>query len=354
MPSRREFLAAVGAAGAAGAAGCVRIGGRTGSGAPVSGADVDDSATAAVYDRVVPSVVGVRVYDDSGPLANGSGFVTDDGVVTNQHVVAGASRVKLRFHGNVWRDADVVGTDAYSDLAVLSPADRPASATPLGWVDTSPEPPVGTDVLAIGTPYGYDGSASSGVISGVDRLLPGPNDFQIADAVQTDAALNPGNSGGPLVTMAGSVAGVVNSAGGENIGFAISAALAKRVVPALAADGDYDHSYMGVRLLEVSPTVAAAYGLDDVGGVVVTQVAADGPSAGVLRGSDGTDVVDGVRVPTGGDVIVGMAGRDVETQADLSNVLALRTSPGETIPVRVRRGDAATTVDLTLGARPEP
>ena len=349
MPTRRDVLSAAGTAAAAGLAGCVQVG-RSGGSTADAGADA-----ATVYEETLPSVVGVRVYGEGGPLAQGSGFVGPDGaVVTNEHVVAGATDVKLRFDGNEWRGATVVGTDAYSDLAVLAAESMPDDAAPLSFVDTDPEPPVGTPVLAIGSPYGFTGSASEGIVSGVDRLLPAPNDFQIADAVQTDAALNPGNSGGPLVTFGGDVVGVVSAAGGENVGFAISAALAKRVVPALAADGRYDHPYMGTSLMEVTPAVAEAYGLADVGGVVVVEVLPDGPSRDVLRGSEGTTPVDGVRVPTGGDVVRGLAGAPVETMADLSTKLALDTSPGETIPVTVLREGAATTVHLTLGTRPRP
>ncbi|WP_313695179.1 S1C family serine protease [Halorarum halobium] len=350
MPNRREFLAAAGTAAAGGLAGCVRVGSSAGSSGESATPD-----TTTVYEATLPSVVGVLVYGPNGPVAEGSGFVGPDGVViTNEHVVADATDVRLRFEGNEWRGATVVGTDAYSDLAVLRPAERPESATPLPFVDTDPEPPVGTDVLAIGSPYGFDGSASEGIISGVDRLLPAPNEFQIADAVQTDAALNPGNSGGPLVTLDGDVVGVVSSAGGENVGFAISAALATRVVPALAAEGRYDHPYMGTSLLEVTPAVAETYDLADVGGVVVAEVLAGGPSEGVLRGADAETVTDGVAVPTGGDVIRGLNGDDVETMADLSNTLALDTGPDETVPVTVLREDEELTVDLTLGARPQP
>lgn len=349
MPTRRDVLAGAGTATLAGVAGCVQVGSPGGS-----RTDTDDGGATAVYEAVVPSVVGVLVYGQSGPSQQGSGLVGPGGqVITNEHVVAGADEVQLRFDGDEWRDVEVLGTDTYSDLAVLDPADPPAAAEPLPFVETDPEPPVGTPVLAIGSPYGFTGSASEGIVSGVDRLLPAPNDFRIADAVQTDAALNPGNSGGPLVTFDGEVVGVVSSAGGENVGFAISAALAGRVVPALAEDGEYEHPYLGARLLEVTPAVAEAYELDSVGGVVVTEVIADGPAEDVLEPATGSTTVRGVAVPTGGDVIVGIAGAEVDTQADLSTTLALDTSPDETIPVTVSREREERTIELTLGARPE-
>jgi S1-C subfamily serine protease len=376
MARRREFLAAAGTGLLAGASGCLAALEGDGRGrAPKNVTDsptptetaAQQSATPAqfgsaatqVYEQTIPSVVGILVYDSTGRVASGSGFVTGIGpggphVVTNEHVVAPGSRYKLRFEGNEWREATITGTDVYSDLAVLRPAKRPSSAKPLPWAETNPEPPVGTNVLAIGAPFGLGGSASTGIISGVNRLLPAPNNFSIPDAVQTDAALNPGNSGGPIVTAGGNVAAVASSAGGENIGFGISAALSKRVVPKLIADGEFRHSYMGVGIREVTPTAAEVYDLDNVGGLIVVSVVGGGPSDGVLEESTGSRTVRGVEVATGGDVIVGLGGEPVEVQADLSNYLALETSPGDTVPVTVIRDGEEQTVDLELGRRPQP
>jgi S1-C subfamily serine protease len=383
MPRRREFLAAAGMGLLGGLSGCTasmerhgivateedpesrsRTGSLTGRDSATDAAEDASppglgSAATELYRETIVSVVGILVYDESGRAATGSGFVTGLGpggphVVTNQHVVAPGNRFQIRFQGNEWRAGDIVGTDVYSDLAVLRPNNRPSFAASLDWADTDPEPPIGTDVLAIGSPFGLGGSASAGIISGVDRLLAAPNNFSIPDAVQTDAALNPGNSGGPIVTADGTVAAVASSAGGENIGFGISAALSNRVVPSLIADGEFRHSYMGVGIREVTPTAADAYELDDVGGLIVTNVVDSGPSEGVLEGSTDERVVDGVRVFVGGDVIVGIGGEPVEVQADLSNYLALETSPGDTVPVTVIRDGERTTVDLTLGRRPQP
>ena len=361
MPTRRDLLAAVGAATAGGLAGCVQLGSSEAAAGGAAGQTTDSSQSSAdptqtaVYRSTIPSVVGVLNYGRNGPQGSGSGFVAGDGyVVTNQHVVADADEVKIRFDGNEWRDAEIAGTDAYSDLAALRVDDRPESATPLSWVDTDPEPPVGTPVMAIGSPYGFSGSASTGIVSGVDRVLSAPNNFTVADSVQTDAALNPGNSGGPIVTYEGNVVAVAARGGGDNIGFGVSAELSKRVVPELAENGEYAHSFMGVRLVEVTPVIAEAYGLDDVGGVLIVEVLEDGPAAGSLRGTDGTETVDGVTVPVGGDVIVGIGDNDVEVQADLSNYLALETSPGDEVEFAVVRDGSETTVSFTLGERPDP
>lgn len=379
MPKRREFIATAGAGVLAGLSGCAAAlgmepreqrsaDGRSETGGASESADGTSGSTApqplnasatAVYEETISSVVGILVYDSTGRAASGSGFVTGVGpggphVVTNEHVVNPGTRYRLRFEGNEWRDATLVGTDVYSDLAVLKPASRPQSATPLPWAETDPEPPVGTNVIAIGSPFGLGGSASAGIVSGTDRLLSAPNNFSIPDAVQTDAALNPGNSGGPIVTTNGNVAAVASSAGGENIGFGISAALSKRVVPSLIADGEFRHSYMGVGIREVTPTAAEVYDLDNVGGLIVASVVDGGPSSGVLQGTTGQRTVRGVDVLTGGDVIVGLGDVTVEVQADLSNYLALETSPDDTVPVTVIRDGEEQTVDLTLGRRPQP
>ncbi|MFB6139748.1 MAG: S1C family serine protease, partial [Halosimplex sp.] len=151
-----------------------------------------------------------------------------------------------------------------------------------------------------------------------------------------------------------SVAGVVNSGGGDNIGFAISAPLVRRVVPALLEDGDYAHPYMGVRLQTVGPLLAEANGVDGRTGVYIAVVRDGSPSDGVLRGSTGNDTVAGRSVETGGDVVVAMDDTPIPTRQALASFLALETSPGDTIDVTVLRDGSEETVELTLGSRPEP
>jgi serine protease Do len=316
------------------------------------------SAYTDVYRATIDSVVLVRVYDRSGSGGQGSGFVYDgDHVVTNQHVVDGADAVQVRFTDGTWREASVVGTDRYSDLAVLDVPDHPEQATPLPLAEGGVA--VGQEVIAIGNPFGLSGSLSAGVVSGVGRAIPasatadGPN-FSIPNAIQTDAAVNPGNSGGPLVTLDGEVAGVINSGGGDNIGFAISAPLVRRVVPALIQRGDYDHTYMGVQLMNVTPRIAEVNDLVDATGVYIDDVVEGAPSDGVLEGSTGDRTVRGVSTPVGGDVVVSMGDRATPSRQELSTYLALSTSPGDTIPVGIVRDGRRQTVDLTLGSRPEP
>jgi len=383
--SRRRLLSALGVLAAGGLAGCQtgrrgrrRDGTATpdGSGATPESTpqgtprevDVDtpepteappsDSPYAGAYRAVIDSVTAVSVQTPGGP-GSGTAWAYEDRtdgryLVTNDHIVGDASSAAVRFRDGQWREAAIVGSDPYSDLGVVRVGEAPGEATPLGTVDR--EPAVGEEVIAVGNPFGLSGSVTAGIISGHDRALDAPNGFSIPDAVQTDAAANPGNSGGPLVTLEGDVAGVINSGvrGGDNIGFAISAALTDRVVPALIETGDYDHPFMGIGFREVDRALARANNLPVTWGIYVDDAVDGGPADGVLRGSTGSVTVDGRRVPTGGDVIVKLDDRVVQTQGDLGTYLALNTAPGDTLAVQVIRGDTKAAVDLTLGARPDP
>jgi S1-C subfamily serine protease len=350
--TRRRFLAAAGLT--AGLAGCnaPSSAGRGQSDLVNSTPDAP-SVYADVYRAAIDSVVLIRVFGGGGRNGQGSGFVYDrEHIVTNEHVVSAAEDVRVRFTDGSWHAAEIVGTDVYSDLAVVRVEDKPTQAKPLDLVQG--EVAVGQEVVAIGNPFGLSGSLSAGIVSGVDRTLPAANNFSIPDAIQTDAAVNPGNSGGPLMTLDGRVAGIINSGSGDNIGFAISAALMRRAVPALIQNGAYEHAYMGVQLTNVTPLIAEANDLSNAKGVYIDETVDGEPSDGVLQGSDGTEMVNGVEVPVGGDVVVRMGGEPIQSQQVLSTYLALATSPGDTIPVEVVRDGSRTTVDLTLGSRPEP
>ena len=362
--TRRRFLGAVGAAAAFGLAGCAersrRPSGKTLTEVEATTyardvGEANDQGTSAytdVYRATIDSVALVRSYRATG-AGTGSAFVYDDEhLVTNQHVVEDAEDIEVRFARGDWRDGEVVGTDVYSDLAVVRVEEGPGYATPLDLVES--DPPIGAEVVALGNPFGLGESVSAGIVSGVDRSLPSVNDFVIADTVQTDAAANPGNSGGPLVTLDGRVVGVVTAGRGNDVNFAVSAALVRRVVPALLEDGSYEHSYVGIGLTGVTPTIAEANGLEAVRGVLVVEVVEDGPSDGVLQGSPDSSTVNGQRVPVGGDVISEMAGRSIPTQDALSTFLALNTSPGDTVPTVVLRDGERVEVDIELGVRPAP
>ncbi|MBX0285271.1 S1C family serine protease [Haloarcula salinisoli] len=361
--SRRRLLAAVGV-GVAGTAGCqslVTSSDQSSEGSPeptptsASGraASGEDSVYTDVYDEVADGVVSIQVYDGATRPSSGSGFLIDGGyIVTNEHVVSAGDTVYVRYAGTDWREVTVAGTDVYSDLAVIDVDTAPDTTDPLSWVNSRPA--IGTRVVAIGNPFGLSGSVSEGIVSGVDRTLRGANNFSIAAGIQTDAAVNPGNSGGPLVDLDGNVVGVINSGGGDNVGFAISAQLAQRVIPALIEDGSYAHPYMGVGLSNVSPIIAEANDLEQASGIYINSVRSAGPSDGVLEGSTGTARVNGVEVGTGGDVVRRLDDTPTPTRQDLAAYLALETSPGDTLSVTVQRDGDRQTVEITLGTRPAP
>ncbi|SFS66413.1 S1C family serine protease [Halostagnicola kamekurae] len=361
--TRRTVLGLVGSAVATGSvaslSGAAQDDGGSSSGQdsnqqPTDGADAtEESPYTALYEQTRDGLVLVRVSGDEQGGGIGSGFVYEDEyIVTNEHVVATADELDVQFVEEDWRSASVVGTDPYSDLAVLEPEGLPEYAESLTVADTIPE--IGRQVVALGNPLGLDASVSHGIVSGVNRSLPSPTGVTIPAAIQTDAPVNPGNSGGPLVTLEGAdVVGVVSAGAGPglNIGLAISAALLERVGPALIEDGTYEHPFLGVSVVPLSPRIAQANDIDEPGGVLVVETVPDSPADGVLEAADGTTVVDGEAVPVGGDVIVELAGEAVPNQDALSARLALETSPGETIDITVVRDGERIELEVTLAAR---
>ncbi|HET7323082.1 MAG TPA: trypsin-like peptidase domain-containing protein [Halococcus sp.] len=357
--TRRRYLGGIVTALAAGFAGCSSIfggatatdspqtaatGNATAGNTPAGNATATNATTAGpqspytqVYRETIGSVVLVSVTTTDGKGVQGSGFVYRDSyIVTNAHVVNDAMDVQVRFSRGEWRAGTVVGIDPSSDLAVIRIRNPPQYANALPLVEN--EPPIGTKVAAIGSPYSLEGSISSGIVSAVNRSIPAPNGYTIPDAIQTDAPVNPGNSGGPLLNLDGEVVGVISSGGGENLAFAVSAALMKRVIPALIKTGEYHHAYLGIHPRTVTPSIAERAGLDRPHGVLVSRVVPDGPSADRLRR---------------GDIIVAIDGRRIGTVEQLSSYLALEASPGDTVRITVLRNGERRTVTVTLGTRPE-
>jgi S1-C subfamily serine protease len=301
-----------------------------------------ESPYTQVYHETIGSVVlvsigGSGVGGQRG--GQGSGFVYRDRyVLTNAHVVGDAERVRIQFARGESQTGQVVGRDAYSDLAAIEIPNPPSYAAPLPIARE--EPAIGTRVAAIGSPYGFQGTITSGIVSAVDRSVPAPEgNFLIPNAIQTDAPVNPGNSGGPLVDLNGEVLGVINSGGGDNIAFAISAPLVRKVVSALIAEGEYEHPYLGVRLREVTEELARRESLQNARGLFVAEVLSGTPAAATLES---------------GDVLLAVDGQRVDTRQELSSYLELETSPGDTATLTIRRGGERRQVELTLGARPEP
>jgi putative serine protease PepD len=305
---------------------------------------------ADVYDRASKAVVEIQATtgDSLGgqSSAQGSGFVFDrkGNIVTNQHVVAGASRVSVSFWNGTQRTARVVGTDPSTDLAVIR-VDAPSSLLhPLALADSSAVR-VGDPVLAFGSPFGLEGTVTSGIVSALHREMTAPNNYTITDTIQTDAAINHGNSGGPLLNGAGRVIGVdaqieSESGGSDGVGFAIPSNTVAAIVRQLVATGKVEHAFLGVRMQPVP------------GGVAITRVLAGTPadSAG-LRAATGTKVVDGQEIPTGGDVIVAFGGEDVTSAVALQSAVDAHR-PGDRVSLTIVRGGSRRTVDVTLGVRP--
>jgi putative serine protease PepD len=308
-------------------------------------------STGQIYDRTSKAVVEIAASGGSGvggsrTTAQGSGFVVDEKghIVTNQHVVAGASSISVSFWNGAELAAKVVGTDPSTDLAVLSVNASPALLEPLRFADSSAVN-VGDPVLALGSPFGLEGTVTSGIVSALHREMTAPNTFTITDTIQTDAAINHGNSGGPLLDRRGRVIGVSaqiesESGGSDGVGFAIPSNTVRSIVTQLIATGEVEHAYLGIRM---SPVPA---------GVAITDVLDATPAAKVgLQAATGSEIVDGQERPTGGDVIVEFDGEKVTSATALQSAVDTHR-PGQTVSITILRNGSRHTLDVTLGVRP--
>ena len=260
----------------------------------------------------------------------------------------------MRFAGKAWRLGRVSGTDAYTDLAGVRVPDLPADARPLALAAENPAP--GRPVAALGNPLGLEGSITAGIVSGANRSMAAGGRFAVPDVVQTDAPINPGNSGGPLVAIGADggyeVVGVNRAKSGDNIGFAISPAIANRVIPALIENGEYRHSYLRVSTVDVTPTIAEANGLSEARGVLV--VDAHPSVRRSVRPSRGHRRIRGREVPVGGDVIVGIDGHELASHEELTRHLITATRPGDVVELELLRDGSTIVTTVTLGERPNP
>jgi S1-C subfamily serine protease len=323
-----------------------------------------DADLVTLYQQLNPGVVSIQVYVQRGDASGqgaGSGFIVDDRgyIVTNNHVVSGATQVIVVFYEETEVEAEVVGTDADSDLAVLKVSQVPdgAHSLPLGDSDQVQE---GESVVAIGNPFGYQSSMTAGIVSAVGRTLPsGLTAFSIPNAIQTDAPINPGNSGGPLLNLRGEVIGVNaqirtdgTSRSNSGVGFAIPVNVVRQVIPSLIERGAYQWPWLGIEGTSVNLFIAQANGLDSQQGAYISNVLEDGPSleAG-LQGSTGLRQVSGLQVPVGGDVVIEADGQPVRNFSDLLYLVALK-HPGEVIRLTVLRDGQQQQIDVTLQPRP--
>ena len=319
----------------------------------------------ALFENVSPGTVAILT--DQG---QGSGFVYDaEGhIITNYHVIEGATTVEVRFTSGFMAYGTVIGTDLDSDLAVVK-VDVPAGELhplPLGDSDALK---VGQTVIAIGNPFGLNSSMTVGIISALGRVLdsvhatPDGRPFTAGDIIQTDAAINPGNSGGPLFNINGEVIGINRAIRTESatasgqpvnsgIGFAVSINIVKRVVPVLITNGKYDYPYLGIASLDsLSLEMIEELGFDTFTGAYVTDVVSGGPAdqAGIKAGTTPTSIQG---IFGGGDLIVAIDGRDVRTFDELLAYLITNKGPGDIVVLTVLRDNEKVDVSITLGKRP--
>ena len=343
--------------------------------APGSQLDVESQILIEVYRRVNPSVVNVTnlarlelFAEETIPQGEGSGFVWDDQghIVTNAHVVEGADEVQITLYDGLTLPAIVVAVDRDSDLAVvkIDPQGLELRPVEMGNID---DVVVGQRAIAIGNPFGYEGTLTQGTVSAIGRTIPSLTNFNIPEAIQTDAAINPGNSGGPLLDSQGRLIGInaqIESVVRANagVGFAVPVNIVKRVVPALIAEGHYDHAWLGISGQTYSPAWASALGFpEEARGAYVMYVEPGGPSdrAGLQAGTSQTDVLLGldfgqpVYLQAGGDLIVAIAGQPVKNFDDLLVHLERYASPGDRVELTVLHGNGEQQIiTVPLGKRP--
>jgi S1-C subfamily serine protease len=347
--------------------------------APLAGGGSRDAASAEraptahdIYTRAAPGVVFIRsriVQSVPSPFglepqrqqseATGTGFVIDTAghILTNYHVIAGASTVTVGFDDNRTVQAKVLGTDAQNDLALLSVDPSGLKLTPLQLGDSATAE-VGDPVLAIGNPFGLDRTLTTGVVSALQREITAPNGFAIQHVIQTDAPINPGNSGGPLLDAAGRVIGInsqIETGGSGNgnvgIGFAVPINTAKRLLPQLKMSGAVVHAYIGITGVTIDNSLADLQ-LRARRGVLVQSVQGASPAAKAgLHGGSVDSQIGGSQIVLGGDVIASFDGRAITSMEQLSSLIATH-KPGEKVTVGILRDGSPKRLVVTLGKAP--
>ena len=331
------------------------------------------------------SVVQVTVrgtplgFLDNSTFAIGSGFVFDrqGHIVTNNHVIYGGTNVTVTFSNGTIYTAEVVGADMFSDIAVLkvvTKEEETAQGVSKGFIPlplgNSSMLAIGDEVAAIGNPFGLTGSMTTGVVSGLGRLIPiqttnitttpEARAFSIPNIIQTDAAINPGNSGGPLLNMNGEVVGLntaILSSGqfSSGIGFSIPSDTLRIIVPALIANGTYLHPWIGVAGTDIIPEIALALGLEEARGFLVTEITPGSPAdKSGIRGGDMpvTNITGFEELRLGGDIIMNVDDLRVNKTDDLLSYIETNKQVGDTVTMTILRDGNLIEIDLVLGSRP--
>jgi serine protease Do len=339
-----------------------------------------------LFARSKDSVVQVTVrgtpldfVNNNSTIAIGSGFVFDrqGHIVTNNHVIYGGSNITVTFSNGTIYTAEVVGADIFSDIAVLkvvTKEEENAQGLSKGFIPlplgNSSMLAIGDEVAAIGNPFGLTGSMTTGVVSGLGRLIPIQSTnitttpearaFSIPNIIQTDAAINPGNSGGPLLNMNGEVVGLNTAvlSSGEffsGIGFSIPSDTLRIIVPALIANGTYLHPWLGVAGTDITPEIALALGLEEARGLLVVDITPGSPADKFgIRGGDMpvTNITGFEELRLGGDIIMNVDGQRVNKTDDLLSYIETNKQVGDTVTMTILRDGKLIEVDLVLGSRP--
>jgi len=315
-----------------------------------------------LFEKSEEGVVKIQVErDGQNRNSQGSGFVYDNlgHIITNAHVVDGASKATVTFLDGSQYDAEIIGKDKFTDIAVIKVTEKPRLLHPLQIGDSS-QLHVGEQVAAIGNPFGLSGSMTSGIVSQMGRLLPSQDSgFSIPDVIQTDAAINPGNSGGPLLNLRGEVVGIntaIQSSSGEfsGVGFAIPSNTAIKIVPSLIEDGEYHHPWIGISGRDIDPDLARVLELKDAKGFLIITVVDGSPAdkAG-LKGMTATQVIDGKEYPADGDIIISVDDKEVRKISDILIHLQREKSVGDTMVLGVLRDGEFMHISLELVERPD-
>lgn len=330
-------------------------------------AKLEEPILTQLYEQINPAVVSITMRNESGNTSHGSGFVFDEEgrVITNHHVVRGSQSIEVTFSNGERVHGQVIGSEITADLAIVQVERLPEGAIPVVLGD-SDQVLIGQRVVAIGNPFGLDGTMTSGIVSGLGRTLQSEIEpdsssnaaiFSAPDIIQTDAAINRGNSGGPLINLDGEVIGVnkaIYSESGSNsgVGFAISSNMVKRIVPSLIADGRYEYPYLGITSVDdITLAEIDALKLPQSMGVYVMHVDSSGPAAaaGLLGGTVPTQIDS---LLGGGDLIIAIDEVPMREFADLLSYLVNHAQVGQVVRLTVVRSGEQIQIDVTLAQRP--